>query len=497
LREDFETLHAHTPHQALLPEHRRLTVKTTLKRFSFAATSLALVLGAAACGGGEEAQPAATLANALDTERATALGRRKPPPPPPAPVTDSTLALASASASGTAADGNPCAVSADGGKVLFMSSSNTLVSADPSPFTADIYLKDFNGNGVTRVVNAFSPSLTCLAMTPDAKTVVFISNATNGQVDVLGNSGTELAILVKNLSTGVQTRVTPLLSSLANVDAYQFAGVSDDGLRVAFIAQPTRTCNIYDCTANGPARMFVRDLASGALINLENQVRFTTSQGVADGEAWLSPNGRTLAFASRVAYPQAGDTNTTAGDVFAFDIASGSVRLVNTDAAGRQVTVPGFAGIGPMFGVQTFLANSSKIAIYTDYDTSAGAAGVYVKDLATGALNRVLDRNLTYLVGNRAALSFSDDGRKVAYVESTGGGLTANSIPRVLDIVSGARLNAATLTNGTVSNGRVTTGALLSRDGSAVVFGNNATNLLGGVSPLGGAELRAYRKLVP
>jgi Tol biopolymer transport system component len=472
-------------------------VNTTLKRFAEAATSLALVLGTAACGGGGgAAEPAAASTNALDAERATALGLRKPPPPPAPPVTDSTLGLASASAEGKAADGDPCAVSADGSKVLFTSSSSTIVSGDPSPFRADIYLKDFNGNGVTRVVNSLSPSLTCLAMTPNANTVVFIADATNGQVDVLGNSGIELAILVKNLSTGVQTRVTPLLSSLANVSAYQFAGVSDDGLRVAFIAQPTRTCSGYDCTANGPARMLLRDLATGALINLENEVRFTTSQGAADGEAWLSPNGRTLAFASRVAYPEAGDTNP-GSDVFALDIASRSVRVVSTDAAGRPLTVPGFAGIGPMFGVQDFLANSGKIAFYSDYDTSAGPAGVYVKDLTTGALNRVLDRNLTYRVGNRAALSFSDDGRKVGYVESTGGGITANSIPRVLDLVTGARVNAATLTNGTVSNGRVTTHVLMSRDGASVVFGNNATNLLGGVSPLGGAELRAYRKLVP
>lgn len=62
---------------------------------------------------------------------------------------------------------------------------------------------------------------------------------------------------------------------------------------------------------------------------------------------------------------------------------------------------------------------------------------------------------------------------------------------------SGARLNAAALTNGTVSDGRVTTSVLLSRDGRAVAFGNNATNLLGGVSSLGGAGLHAYRKLVP
>ncbi len=430
-------------------------------------------------------------------ERATVLAVRKPPPPPPpAPTTDATLALASASASGQAVDGDVCAVSADGGKVLFTSSSGTLVAGDVRPFAADIFLKNFNGNGVTRAVTAVSRTLTCLAMTPDASTVVFIADATNGQVDVFGNSGTEPAIMVKNLATGQQTRVTPLLSSLANVSGFQFAGVSDDGTRLAFIAQPTRSCSGYDCTALGPARMLLRDLATGSLINLESQVRFTTSQGVADGDAWLSPNGRTLAFSSRAIYPQAGDT-TPMSDVFALDIASGSVRLVSADAAGLPLTFPGFGGVGPMWGVQAFLAGSSKIAFFTDYATSVGPAGVYVKDLASGALNRVLDRNLTYSVGNRAALSFSDDGRKVAYVESTGGGLTATSIPRVVDLATGARVNAATLTNGTASNGRVTTNVLISRDGRSVAFGNNGTNLLGGLSPLGGAELRAYLKLLP
>lgn len=227
-------------------------------------------------------------------------------------------------------------MSADGGMVLFTSSSNTIISGDPSPFTADVHLKDFNGNGVTRVVGASSPILRCLTTTPDAKTVMFVFNAPNGQVDVLGNSGSELAVLLKNLSIGVQTRVTPLLSSFANVDSYQFAGVSDDGLRVAFIAQPTRSCSGCDCTANRPARMLLRGLASSALINLESKVRLSASQGVADGEAWLAPNGQTPALATRVACPDADDTNPMS-DVFALDIASKNVRLVSTGAAGRRV----------------------------------------------------------------------------------------------------------------------------------------------------------------
>ena len=470
---------------------------TTTRRLALVAASVAVVLTTAACGGGGGDASAEASANALDADRASALARRRPPPPPPPPpppATDTTLALASATASGTAVGGETCAVSANGGKVLFTSASSKLV--DPTPFEADIYLKDFNGNGVTLVVANSSRSVACLAMTPEANTVVFVDRATNGKVDTLGNSGSELAILVKSVSTGVQTRVTPLLSSLANVDHFQFAGVSDDGLRVAFIAQPTRTCSGYDCTANGPARMLVRDLASGALINLESQVRFTTSQGFADGDAWLSPNGRTLAFSSRVPYPQAGDTNPSR-DIFALEIASGNVRLVNTDAAGRQITFTGSPDISANFSVQAFLSNGSRVAFFADFDTSAGPGGVFAKDLATGALTLVLNRSLTSTFGNRGPLSFSDDGRKVAYVEGSGGGTTYRELPRVVDLITGARVNAATLSNGTVGNGLTNTNVLLSRDGRTAAFSNNSTNLLGGVSPLGGAELRAYRKLLP
>ena len=459
---------------------------TTTSRLALAAASMALILATAACGGGGDDAPIEASANALDADRATAQARRRPPPPAPAPppATDATLALASATAAGAATDGNVCAVSGNGGKVLFTSFSSTLVSSDPTPFLADMYLKDFNGNGVTRVVTNLSRQLNCLAMTPDANTVVFVNSAINGQIDVFGNSGSELAILALNLTTGVQARVTPLLSSLANVDRFQFAGVSDDGLRVAFIAQPTVSCNIFDCTAIGPARMFVRDLASGALINLESQVRFTTAQGVADGAALLSPNGRTLAFSSRAAYPEA---SSPEGGVFALDVASRNVRPINTDAAGRQVALG---------EARAFLSNSSQVAFFNTTDTNAGPAGVYVKDLATGALNR-MPVNPAVPPSNTPVLSFSDDGRKVAFVEGSGGGQTYRELPRVVDLLTGARLNAATLTNGTVGNGLTNTNVLLSRDGKVTAFSNNSTNLLGGVSPLGGAELRAYRKLLP
>lgn len=369
--------------------------------------------------------------------------------------------------------------------VLFTSSSSSLVGGVSNPRTDDIFLKNFNGNGIVRAVSVVSLSLECLAMTPDANTVVFAADGVNGVIDVLGNSGRETALWVQNLATGQRTRVSPLLSAFANVGSYQFAGVSDDGLRVAFIAQPTRTCNIYDCTANGPARMLVRDLATGQLINLTSQVRFTTSQGVADGTALLAPNGRSLAFSSRAPYPEVGSPQ---GGVFVLDIAAANVRLANADAAGRQVQLG---------EVRAFLSNSSKLAFFIPTATNAGPAGVYLKDLASGSLIR-MPANLTLVPGSSAPLSFSDDGRRVSYVESNGlGGQFFNTVPRVLDLTTAAVVNAATLTNGTVGNGQVSVNALLSRNGRAVAFDNNSTNLLGGPPPLGGAELRAYRKLLP
>ena len=67
----------------------------------------------------------------------------------------------------------------------------------------------------------------------------------------------------------------------------------------------------------------------------------------------------------------------------------------------------------------------------------------------------------------------------------------------MLDLTTGSSLNAATLTNGTAGNGNTNTTALLSRDGKTAAFSNNSTNLLGGLLPRGGSELRAYRKLLP
>ena len=206
--------------------------------------------------------------------------------------------LASASASGVAADGIRCAVSGDGSKVLFTAQSDALVSGDNNG-AVDLFLKDLNGNGVQRLVAAaVLGQVFCLGMTPNAQTVVY----THSSPSILP------PIFIKNLLTGSVSRVTPAPGSLPNVAGYQFAGISDDGLRLALIAQPTSTSSGDDTTALGPAHLLLRDLGTSQWINLDAQVRFTTEQGRARGNARIAPDGRGLAFTSCASHPEAATT---------------------------------------------------------------------------------------------------------------------------------------------------------------------------------------------
>jgi Tol biopolymer transport system component len=440
-----------------------------------------MALGLAACGGGGDS-PQAPAAEAA-AERAVALANE---PPAPTGPSGGALSLASSSAAGRAADGTVCAISGDGGKVLFTSRSAALVSGDTNS-AADIFLTDLNGNGVSRVVAAADSTqrLVCLGMTPDAGAVVYATSTVYPPP----------ALFVQDLTTGARAQVTPPAGSLANVRGFQFAGISDDGRRLAFVALPTVGGSAYNPVVNGPARMMFAEVASGRIVYLEAQVRLqTTPYGLLAGDVQLSPNGGALAFTTSAAYPEAGDT-TAHGDVYLLDIEAGNVTLASTDADGQQIAILGFEnGAGPALGVQGFLAGGHQLAFRYPNDTSAGRAGVFVKDLGSGTLARVLDDGIAAVTRSwRMALSFSDDGGKVAFVERSGNTATGTQIPRVRDLAAGTLLNAATSAQGTVGNGDTSVNALLSRDGTAAAFDSNSTNLAPGATT---NVLRAWRKLL-
>lgn len=432
----------------------------------------AVLLGLSACGGGTTDENVIASSNDADTpgieSAVQAKARTAPPPINPNPVVvpvDSTLALATSNAAGQSieADGltQICGISADGSQVALTSSSSKFVAGvDPFNIKGNVFLKNLRTGAVTRINTASTGGLlseaSCVGMTPDASAVVFATpqvlliNPYEPAVVV------EAAIYVKNLRTGTVTNVAPPLNTFANIAGYRFQSISDDGNRVALIAEPARQyLGAYQFVALGPAIALVGDIASGALINLSQTISIDLSgDAQVDSKTLLSPDGTKIAFNSRANYPALGDTNGGT-DAFLVDIASRSVRLVSPAGASG-------------FKVLSFLAGGNKLALQND-------AGVYIKDLGTNASKLVFAA--TFGIEQPAPSSFSGDGSSFTYTRPYYSTASGRSEAVVRNTASGQEQLVSITGTGAAGNGE-SRFPLISRDGSRVVFESNATNLV-------------------
>ncbi|WP_405569801.1 hypothetical protein OG418_34720 [Streptomyces phaeochromogenes] len=138
----------------------------------------------------------------------------------------------------------------------------------------------------------------------------------------------------------------------------------------------------------------------------------------ADGERGsvvgsLSANGRYVAFRSQAANLVAGDTNGVT-DAFVRDLRTGVTSRVSTAADGSQGD--GSVEDASLSADGRYLAFSSTATNLVPGDTG-GRSHVYVKDLRTGAVERLDDKQAPgYDTGGRPAISA--DGRYVAFAAS-------------------------------------------------------------------------------
>ncbi len=445
-----------------------------------------------ACGGGGVAEAPATSAQGAEDDRAQSLATSSP--------AVGSLALVSSTATGAARAGNLCALSADGNLVLFSNNNDNVVSGDANNFATDLYLKNRLTGGVFRVsTNSTGGQLreaTCLGMTPDGRSVALMTDSPGSAAFDYPVLVAEPTIYVKNTVTGTLTRVTPPAASLPTTRGFQFAGLSADGNRVAFIALPTSTyLGGYETRANGPARMMVADLSNPAAvrhINLETKVRLSLSQDSVYGDALLSPDGRELAFSTRENHPEVGDSNGK-NDAFLLNIDTATLRQVNTDISGNVISSPG--SFGNAFGTQAFIGKGRKLVLFVDGDSSAGPSGLYTKNLDSGQFSLLLATgglpiNRSFL---RVDVSVPDDATAAVFVRRQGNSQTGTNVSTLRNLLTGQESNVATTATGVASNGTTTTQALIAANGSTVAFSNNGRNLVGTNRNF---ELRTYAKTV-
>jgi Tol biopolymer transport system component len=432
------------------------------------ALTSALLLGLSACGGGSEDTSTIVGSNSTDAlgapSAAQAKPRTAPPPPPPNPVivpVDSTLALASTNATGQDSNGltQTCGISADGSQVIMTSDASNLVDGvAPFNIKKNVFLKNVRTGSVTRINTNSTGGLlsdaTCVGITPDAGAVVFTTPQIFPSI-YSDNALIEPAIYVKNLRTGAVTNVAPPLNTFANISRYRFQSISDDGTRVALTAEPTAQYIPYSFIPLGPAIPLLRDIPSGALINLAQTVSLDLNGNAeANTKLLLSPDGAKIAFNSRLNYPALGDTNGST-DAFVVDIASRSVRLVSPAGASG-------------FTVLTFLSAGNKLALQND-------AGVHIKDLETNASSLVFAA--TFGIAQPVPSSFSGDGRLLTYTRPYYSTASGRDEAVIRNTASGQEQAVSVTATGLAGNGE-SRFPLISRDGSRVLFESNASNLV-------------------
>jgi Tol biopolymer transport system component len=342
------------------------------------ALSAALMLALSACGGGDQVESSASVAADGNRAQAAAAGTANALSVGSTAV--GSIELVSTTTGGAAAtvSSTTCAVSADGSQVPFSSGAANLVTGD-SNGVADLFLKNQTTGAVLRVTTQSSGARiaaggNCLGttMTPDGRSVAF-------------NSGN--AVFVKNLQTGLFTQALPPAGTVPQVTGC-FGGVlSDDGTKVVFLTVPQTTyVGGYQFENVIPARLMLRDLSNGGLATLATDNRIVDQGEIESTRFAISPDGRRVAFVSSSSNPVPGDSNARP-DVFVLDIASGATLLVSSTSNGVPAS-PVVSG-GASYYQPAFVSNTS-LAFGTGQPSSQGESGLYLKDLTTGTLSRVL-----------------------------------------------------------------------------------------------------------
>jgi Tol biopolymer transport system component len=439
------------------------------------AMAYAVLIGITACGGGGADDTAIAGSSAIGSQdaisdTATAQSKARPSPRPnPPPVVpnpvivpaDNTLALASTNGTGQDSIGliQTCGISADGSQVIMTSDASNLVEG-VAPFNSlkNVFLKNLRTGTVTRINTNSTGGLlsdaTCVGMTPDAGVVVFTTPRIFPSL-YTNSPGTEPAVYVKNLRTGAVTNVAPPLNTFENISRFRFQSISDDGNRVALTAEPTAQYIPYFFTPLGPAIPLLRDIPSGALINLAQTVSLDLNGNAeANTQLLLSPDGTKLAFNSRTNYPALGDTNGST-DAFVVDIASRSVRLVSPAGASG-------------FTVLSFLSSGNRLALQN-------GAGVHIKDL--GANTSRLVFAATFGIAQPVPSSFSGDGSLFTYTRPYYATASGRDEAVVRNTTTGQEQLVSITASGVAGNGE-SRFPLISRDGSRAVFESNASNLV-------------------
>ncbi len=262
------------------------------------------------------------------------------------------------------------AISGDGRFVAFSSEADHLVASADGNFQSDVFLVDRLEHRIQRVSDASSTTQADAdsrhpTLSADARRIAFQSRATNL---VPRDSNNVEDIFVRDLASGAMIRASTSASGSQGNHASEGAFLSAGGRYVAFTSSAS---NLVPGDDNGAQDVFVRDLDGGFVECISRNA--AGAFGDADSEgAQLSPDGRFVLFNSYAANLLSLDRNGFA-DVYLYDRTSGLLELISANTNG-------VAGNGPSGGTSisadgrhvTFFSYASDLAPDAPFHQSRG-----------------------------------------------------------------------------------------------------------------------------
>ncbi len=271
---------------------------------------------------------------------------------------------------------NQAFLSDDGSKVIFESSATNLVANDTNG-VKDIFVRDLTTNTTTRVNVATDGSQGTLAsnwaaISGDGTVIGFHSAAPNF---VPGDTNTSADVFVRDLGTGVTSRVSVASNGTQGDGNSQYGYLSDDGNIVIFESVAT---NLVEGDTNGFRDIFVHNRTTGVTSRISIATDGTQANGPMTVPC-ISGDGTIAAFETIATNLIPGDTNGQR-DVFRHVLAIGETTLVSMATDGSQ----GNNGSGgpSCSGDGTEIAFNSTATNLVPGDTN-GQRDIFVND--TGA----------------------------------------------------------------------------------------------------------------
>lgn len=227
-------------------------------------------------------------------------------------------------------------LSADGTRVVFMSSATKLVpgQTDTNGSAPDLFLYDIKTQTVTNLTLGANGESEGFDLSADGNLVVFSSTATNLVPDKTDPNGVIQDIFLYDVRSKTITNLTP--------DGDQDSGapvIAANGSRVVFTSAASNL--LADDDTNERDDIFTYDIKTATLESL------TTGGNDNSWDARISADGETVVFTSRATnlVPETADGNDSLSDVFLYDFGQRSLTHITLAADGDSL-MPMIAGNG-------------------------------------------------------------------------------------------------------------------------------------------------------